>query len=141
MTLVLWLFCTTLHTAPRISFLKHASGTSLAVQRLGLHAFTAGGESLIPGQGTKISHDAKITPHIHTSYPFTLLLQILDCLQFFFPSRLFEELGLRVSRHKSPFTISFETVYLQILHVRQGNILRETFGSQPRCTELISQEG
>ena len=32
--------------------------TSLAVQRLRLHASTAGGMGLIPGQGTKIPHAA-----------------------------------------------------------------------------------
>ena len=31
-----------------------SGGTSLAVQWLGLHASTAGGTGLIPGQGTKI---------------------------------------------------------------------------------------
>ena len=30
-------------------------GTSLAVQRLRLHASNAGGAGLVPGQGTKIS--------------------------------------------------------------------------------------
>ena len=36
--------------------LKYYPGTSLAVQWLRLHASTAGGTDLIPGQGTKIPH-------------------------------------------------------------------------------------
>ena len=35
---------------------KDSVGTSLAVQGLGLHASTAAGTGLIPGQGTKIPH-------------------------------------------------------------------------------------
>ena len=38
------------------------SGTSLAVQQLGLHASTAGGTGLIPGQGTKIAHAPRCGP-------------------------------------------------------------------------------
>ena len=36
--------------------IQKASGNSLAVQWLGLHASSAGGMGLIPGWGTKISH-------------------------------------------------------------------------------------
>ena len=35
---------------------KEGAGTSLMVQRLRLHAFSAGDTGLIPGQGTKILH-------------------------------------------------------------------------------------
>ena len=38
------------------------SGTSLAVQQLGLHASTAGGTGLIPGRGTKILHAPRCGP-------------------------------------------------------------------------------
>ena len=40
----------------RIWLLEEREGTSLAVQWLGLRAFTAGGTGSIPGQGTKIPH-------------------------------------------------------------------------------------
>ena len=39
--------------------LKTRAGTSLVVQWLRLHAPTAGGAGLIPGQGTKIPHAAQ----------------------------------------------------------------------------------
>ena len=39
-----------------LCFQKAIWGTSLVIQWLRLHASSAGGASLIPGQGTKISH-------------------------------------------------------------------------------------
>ena len=49
----------------------HYQKNTLAVQWLGLHASTAGGTGLIPGQGTKILHAAwhgqKKTPNAPTT--------------------------------------------------------------------------
>ena len=43
---------------PKVSRIKKITGTSLAVQWLGLWASTAGDMGLIPGRGTKIPHAA-----------------------------------------------------------------------------------
>ena len=44
--------------------IKSVTGTSLTVQWLRLRASTAGGESSIPGRGTKIPHAEKHGPKI-----------------------------------------------------------------------------
>ena len=43
---------------PNLQMKSFKLGTSLVVQWLGVQAYTAGGSSLIPGQGTKIPHAA-----------------------------------------------------------------------------------
>ena len=50
-----------LHCNPLLDLpsIKSVTGTSLTVQWLRLQASTAGGESSIPGRGTKIPHAEK----------------------------------------------------------------------------------
>ena len=73
-----WYSCYEKHVVPHT--LKH-KGNSLAVQWLGLGAFTAGGPGSIPGQGTKISqalHQSTTPPQI--KHRITMILQELKSL-------------------------------------------------------------
>ena len=58
-------------------------GTSLAVQWLRVHASTAGGMGLIPGQGTKIPHAVRCAVPTPLPKKRTIIASTLFCLASF----------------------------------------------------------
>ena len=90
------------------------SGNPLAVQRLELRTFTAGGPGSIPGQGTKIPQAVRYGQKKKRIY----YNSIFPSLQLFLASRSYTQKYPFVASHAPQFYLEGRSLYLYVSHKR-----------------------